>query len=140
MPDVAGIGEIEGPSIEHHLFTAGTGVDWSEESFLRAAERVWTLERALQVRHWARDRKTDETILPYFEQPELYQSPYLDKPYGLDREPFRPVMDEFYTLHGWDREMGWPTRERLRELDMEDVYEPMVGGASRKALTSSVSE
>ena len=133
LPDVKGIGEIEGPSVEYHLFTAGTGVTWSEEEFLRAAERVWTLERALQVRHWARDRRMDETVLPYFERTELYQSRFLDRRYGLDREQFKPVLDEFYTLHGWDTETGWPTRERLRELDMEDVYEPMVDGTFRSS-------
>jgi aldehyde:ferredoxin oxidoreductase len=131
LRDIDGIGDIEGPSIEYHLFAAGTGVAWSEETFVRAAERVCTLERALQVRYWARDRKTDETVLPYFEQTELYQSPFLEKRHGLDREQFKPVMDEFYTLHGWDTERGWPTQERLRELGLEDVYEPMVDGAER---------
>ena len=91
---------------------------------MRAAERVCTIERALQVRHWARDRRMDEMVLPYFEQTELYQSPFLEKRYALDREQFEPVMDEFYALHGWDVESGWPTRERLRELDLEDVYAP----------------
>jgi aldehyde:ferredoxin oxidoreductase len=131
LRDIVGVGEIEGPSIEHHLFAAGTGVPWSEDEFMHAAERVCTLERALQVRHWARDRGTDEMVLPYFEETELYQSPFLEKRYGLDRKQFKPVMDEFYTLHGWDIERGWPTEERLRELDLEDVYEPMVDGATR---------
>jgi aldehyde:ferredoxin oxidoreductase len=131
LHDVESAGEVEGPAIEYHLFAAGTGADWSEEAFVQAAKRVWTMERALQVRHWARDRQTDEMVLPYFEQPELYQSPFMDRRYGLDREQFRPVLDEFYTLHGCDAKTGWPTQERLRELDMEDVYEPMVGGALR---------
>jgi aldehyde:ferredoxin oxidoreductase len=131
LSDIAGVGEIEGPSIEYHLFAAGTGVAWSEEEFDRAAERVCTLERALQVRHWARDRRTDEMVLPYFEQRELYQSPFLAERYGLDREHFKPVLDEFYRLHGWEAENGWPTRQRLRELDMEDAYRPMVSGAVR---------
>ncbi len=132
LHDVAGLGDVEGPAIEHHLFTAGTGVPWSEEEFVRAAERVCALERALQVRYWARDRAVDEMVLPYFEQPELYQSPYLDRRYGLDREQFGRVMDEFYALHGWDVENGWPTRECLRELDLEHVFEPMIAGASRR--------
>jgi aldehyde:ferredoxin oxidoreductase len=131
LRDVEGLGEVEGPSVEYHLFTAGTGVAWPEEAFMRAAERVCTLERALQVRHWARDRMTDEMVLPYFEQTELHQSPFLDKRYGLDREQFAPVVDEFYALHGWDAESGWPTRNRLCELDLEALYEPMIDGASR---------
>ncbi len=98
---------------------------------MQAAERVCTLERALQVRHWARDRRTDEMVLSYFERTEPVQSSFLDRRHGLDREQFRPVVDEFYALHGWDVGSGWPTRERLRELDLEDVHEPMVDGAAR---------
>ena len=131
LHDIEGLGEIEGPSIEYHLFTAGTGVAWSEQEFVRAAERVCTLERALQVRHWARDRSVDEMVLPYFERTELYQSPFLERRHGLDREQFKPVVDEFYALHGWDAERGWPTQQSLRELDLEDVYAPMVDGAAR---------
>jgi hypothetical protein len=131
LSDIEGVGEIEGPSIEYHLFVAGTGTDWSEKEFERAAGRVCTLERALQVRHWGRDRKMDETVLPYFEEPELHQNVYLDRRYSLDREQFKPVLDEFYALHGWDAKSGWPTRACLQALGMADVYESMVQGAAQ---------
>jgi aldehyde:ferredoxin oxidoreductase len=130
LQNVEGIGEIEGPDIEYHLFAAGTGVCWSKKEFEQAAQRVCTMERALQVRHWARDRRVDESVLPYFERPELYQSPFLEKRYALDRARFGPVIDEFYTLHGWDVERGWPTRAHLDALGMPDVYEPMVRGGT----------
>jgi len=129
--DIEGLGDIEGPSVEYHLFVAGTGVAWSEEEFDGAAERVCTLERALQVRHWARGREMDEMILPYFERIEAYRNPLLDKRYGLDRQQFKPVMDEFYALKGWDTKTGWPTQERLRTLGLAEVYEPMVEGAAK---------
>jgi aldehyde:ferredoxin oxidoreductase len=131
LRDIEGVGDIEGPSVEYHLFAAGTGVDWSQASFELAAQRVCALERALQVRHWGRDRSMDEMVLPYFERTELYQNPFLDRRFCLDHEQFEPVLTEFYTLHGWDTKRGWPTRERLRELGLEDVYEPMVDGAAR---------
>lgn len=137
LRNVEGLGEIEGPSVEYHLFTAGTGVAWSEEEFVQAAERVCTLERALQVRYWGRDRSTDERVLPYFERTEPYQNPFLDRRYGLDRELFEPVLDEFYALHRWDTRTGWPTRERLGELGMADLYEPMVDGAARASKVRS---
>jgi hypothetical protein len=128
---IDGVGDIEGPSVEYHLFNAGTGVGWHEKEFEQAAQRVHSLERALQVRHWARRREIDEMVLPFFEQLDSVQNPFLEERYGLDREQFKPVLDEFYTLHGWDPQTGWPTRERLAELVMEDVYEPMVEGAAR---------
>jgi hypothetical protein len=125
------VGDIEGPSVEYHLFTAGTGVDWPEDEFERAAERIVALERALQVRHWGRDRGTDEMVLPYFEQEEALASPFLEKRHGLDRAQFKAVMDQFYALHGWDAESGWPTQERLCELGLGDIYKAMVDGASK---------
>ena len=69
-------------------------------------------------------------VLPYFEQSELYQNPFLDRRHSLDRQQFKPVMDQFYSLHGWAVENGWPTRGRLRELDQENLYRPMVDGAT----------
>jgi len=68
--------------------------------------------------------------LPYFEREEPYCNPFLDTHHALDREQFKPVLDEFYALHGWDIERGWPTQERLRELGLEDAYRPMVEGAA----------
>ena len=65
--DISGIGDTEGLSVEYHLFKAVNGIDWSERAFGQATERIYTLERALQVRHWGRDRQTDEKVLPYFE-------------------------------------------------------------------------
>jgi aldehyde:ferredoxin oxidoreductase len=92
---------------------------------------VYTLERAVQVRHWGRDRKMDETVLPSFEYLENWVNPLLGERHALDREQFEPVMHEFYTLQGWDPSTGWPTRERLAELGIEEVYEPMVEGATQ---------
>ncbi len=125
------IGDIKGTSVEYHLFVAGTGTDWSEEEFELAAARVYTQERALTVRHWARDRKMDEMVLPSFEYPENWVNPLLGKPYALDRQEFGPVMAEYYELQGWDPATGWPTRERLAELGIGEAYEPMVTGATR---------
>jgi aldehyde:ferredoxin oxidoreductase len=125
------IGDIPGPSTEYHLFKAGTGVTWTEDDWERAAERVYSLERALVVRHWARDRKMDELVLPSFEYRENWQNPHLDKRYALDREQFKPVMDEYYALRGWDVETGWPTQEHLQRVGLADVYEPMIEGAAK---------
>ena len=120
---------IDGPSVEYHLFKAGTGTAWTEEEFERAAERVYTLERAVAVRHWGRDRAMDEMVLPSYEYLENWANPELGERYALDREQFRPVMDDYYRHQGWDTETGWPTEERLAALGMDDVHGPMVEGA-----------
>jgi aldehyde:ferredoxin oxidoreductase len=128
QPMVAG---IPGPSIEYNLFAAGTGVDWSEDQFNLAAERVFALERAIQIRHWGRDRAIDEMVLPAFEYPENWPNPLLGECQALDRKAMTPVIDEYYTCLGWDKTTGWPTRERLETLGLGSVYDPMVAGAAR---------
>ncbi|MFH1084315.1 MAG: aldehyde ferredoxin oxidoreductase N-terminal domain-containing protein [Chloroflexota bacterium] len=128
IPVVAG---VAGPSMEHHLFQVGTGVCWDEAEWERAAERVYTLERATQVRHWGRSRKMDETVLPAFEYPENWPSPLLGVRRRLERARFTPVMDEYYRLHGWDAATGWPTPERLAQLGLPDAHAEMVAGAQR---------
>ncbi len=122
--------EFEGQDIEYHLFKLGTGTEWTRGDFEQAAARVYNLERALQVRHWGRDRAMDETVLPYFDQPETFSNPLLEERYSLDRKQFKFVLDEFYILHGWDPETGQPTKERLDTLGLEGVHEKMTAGAS----------
>jgi aldehyde:ferredoxin oxidoreductase len=130
-PDhLARIGDIDGPSVEYHLFKAGTGAKMEEDEFEVAAERIYSQERALTVRHWARDRKMDEMVLPSFEYRENWQNPHLPERYALERDKFVPVMDDYYAVRGWDVRTGWPTREHLERVGLEDVYEPMVAGAA----------
>lgn len=123
--DAEGTGEIEGKDMEGRLFSLGTGTDWDRAAFEQAATRVYNLERALQVRHWNRDRSIDEMVLPYFDQPESFVSPLLGERHGLDRDEFKKVLDKFYALHGWDTETGQPTKQRLDSLGLNGVHEQM---------------
>ena len=125
--DADGQGDIDGKDIEYHLFRLGTGIDWDAAEFERAAARVLNVERALQVRHWGRNRSMDEAVLPYFDQPEGFPNRLLGKRHQLDRKAFKGVLDEFYTLHGWDPETGVPTRKRLVELGPEHVADELSG-------------
>lgn len=33
--------------------------------------------------------------------------------------------EAYYELQGWDREKGWPTRERLEQLGLKEVAEEL---------------
>ncbi len=126
----APLGEIEGPSVDYHLFRTGTGIKWDETEFDRAAERIYTTERALCVRHFSRDRRMDESVYSNYEYLENWPNPLLDERHALDRAQFAPVTDDYYRHLGWDQETGWPTRERMESLDIGDLYQPMVDGAA----------
>ena len=115
-----GQGTVGGKSFEYHLYVAATGVKVSEDELGGCAERIFNLERAIQVRNDNRTRKVDEAIIPYFEAEENLAGPSGRKE-SLDRSEFHRLVDEYYALRGWDRETGWPTREKLLELDLRDV-------------------
>jgi len=101
-------------SIESCLFSAATGVSWTEDELDKAGERIYNLERAILVRS-GRSRRMDETVIPHFKLPDKYDGT------RLDEERFRKLMDEFYGLRGWDQETGIPTRRKLEELGLRDV-------------------
>ncbi len=128
IEDPAG-GLLDGPDVDAHLLRAGTGVDWGPPEFQHAAERAYNLERANVVRHWGRDRHMDERVIPAFEYQENWTSPMTGERHALDRAQFLPLLDEYYRLAGWDAATGWPTRERLEELQLGDVYDEMIAGA-----------
>jgi len=117
-------GTIGGKSFEHHLYVAATGVKVSEEEFRRSAERIFTLERAIQIRNDGRTRDKDVAIIPYFETEENLPGPS-GKKESLDRGEFLRLVDEYYALRGWDRVTGWPTKEKLVKLGLADVAEEL---------------
>jgi aldehyde:ferredoxin oxidoreductase len=116
---------MEGPTYEYNMFRLATGMDISEADFERMAERVFNQERALQVRNWDRSRTTDEQVVPYFEQIENWANPVTGEKTGLDRDAFAALLDEYYQLRGWDPGSGRPTREKLHELDLDDVADDL---------------
>ncbi|MEM2935922.1 MAG: aldehyde ferredoxin oxidoreductase N-terminal domain-containing protein [Candidatus Bathyarchaeia archaeon] len=123
----ARIGDMEGPSFEYNMFAAATGVNMSEKELYEACERIFNLERAIQVRNYGRTRAKDEEIIPYFEEKEQFLGPF-DKYMGLDRQKFLHLLDEYYILRGWDVKTGRPTKEKLRELGLNDVANELEKG------------
>ena len=119
------VGEIEGRHFEWYMAGPVFGEGWTREAFYRIGTRVFTMERAVQIRNWDRTRRTDETVIPYLSQPEPQPSPYTGECMVLDREAFGRLMDEFYDLRGWDRETGWPYRDTWERLGMGDVADEL---------------
>ena len=125
------IGDLEGPDVEAAVLRAGTALDWDTHELERASERVLNLERAIVVRHWGRTRKTDERVLPSFEYDENWVNPEIGTRMKLDRARFKPLLDAYYRLRGWDIDSGWPTAEKLNSLGLDGVHEQMVDGATQ---------
>jgi aldehyde:ferredoxin oxidoreductase len=116
-----------GLDFEYHLFTSATGLDVSPEEFDQACERIFNLERAVQVRLFDRQRADDEQLIPYFEDEEWWENPLIGEKKRLDRDEFLQLLDRYYILRGWDLERGRPTAGKLRQLGLGDVAADLTG-------------
>ena len=43
----------------------------------------------------------------------------------MDEEKYDQMLDEYYDLHGWDRETSFPKRETLEELSLGYVADDL---------------
>jgi len=112
---------VEGQFLEHYLFQAAADLDLTREDLYRVGTRIFTLERLLAIRNWGRSRVTDETILPYLQRPEGTISPYLGQRMVVDPQRFRALLDECYTMRGWDPHTAAPTAETLQALGLAEL-------------------
>lgn len=88
-----------------------TGWDMSKQELIEIGERIYTLERLINVSRGI-NRKSD--ILPY----RVMNEPIPDGPskgWVCSNENLQKMLDEYYTLRGWD-ENGIPTQETLKRL------------------------
>lgn len=99
------------------MFYAATGIKMTEKEIMNVGRRIVTLERCFNVRE-GKSRKDD--ILPY----RLMNEP---APAGAVKgmmnsaQELNKMLNEYYTLHEWDIETGWPTAEVLEKLNLKDV-------------------
>lgn len=104
------------------LYSAATGRDTSVEDLKRLAMKQLNLEKAFNLRHTTFDRTND---LP---TPRDMKEPIPGgKAAGwkMDEAKYNEMLDEYYDLHGWDRETGFPKREALVALGLEDVADDL---------------
>jgi aldehyde:ferredoxin oxidoreductase len=91
----------------------------TEKELDRAGERIWNQLRAIDVAYFGRDRSIDESTLDGF----MY--PGQDDGVMLDRGKFLTILSKYYELSGWDPASGWPMRNKLEALGLEDVADEL---------------
>lgn len=138
--DLAWIGAGGDPTLESRIYSAITGIDMSENGLLEVGERVFNLQRAIQLRLGWGGRRGDQLL------PHLYTSPLkkgsiffnedalVPGPGGkvisklgavVDRAEFDKMLTEYYTLRGWDTATGLPLAATLRKFKLDDVAEDL---------------
>ena len=111
------------PALMAELYSAATGIETSEEELMAMGRRILTLEKCLNVRNGA--TRADDTLpwrIMHEATPDHPGPDGVNSPVELAR-----MLDEYYDLHGWDRETSWPTRETLDGLGLADVAGDFAG-------------
>lgn len=109
------VGDLD---LDLRLLKAVTGLDYTREELGLAADRAFTLERCLLARA-GRDRALEESLASHF------WLPCRDDDTSVDLEEFREMADAYYRERGWDLKDGWPRKETLINLGLEDVAEEL---------------
>ena len=106
----------------HHfatLYSLATGRNFSEHDLMAMGQRVHTLQKMFNVRHGNFGRADD------YPPDRLLNEPATGTQEGerLGREAWDRLLDEYYDIHGWDRETTRPRKETLRGLGLEELVE-----------------
>ncbi|HSW57041.1 MAG TPA: aldehyde ferredoxin oxidoreductase N-terminal domain-containing protein [Dehalococcoidales bacterium] len=124
------------PALESQIYSAITGRETDEAGLLKLGERIYNLQRAIQIRQGWQGRRDDIVLDYYHTRPladgEVFINPdaLMPGPGGtiisrvgsvLEKDKFEELKNEYYRLRGWDVQSGYPTVARLRELGLDDV-------------------
>jgi aldehyde:ferredoxin oxidoreductase len=109
-----------GPNEYAEMLAAVTGIEWTSESFVKAGERIFNLERCFNMREGA--RRKDDTLPTRFLKEPLQVAPPDRK--GLV-VPLDQLLDDFYERRKWDKKTGIPTQAKLKELGLSSVAADM---------------
>jgi aldehyde:ferredoxin oxidoreductase len=94
------------------MMNYATGAGYTPETLLKAAERVYNLERLFLLK--AGFTREDDTLPKRMLEEPLPEGPGKGQVVELDQ-----MLPEYYRLRGWD-ENGVPTAEKLEELGLSE--------------------
>jgi aldehyde:ferredoxin oxidoreductase len=103
------------------LYEKATGMEMSPEAMMEAADRSWTLQRLLNAREGF--SKKDDLIPDQWFQPlesegkKLQMMDYF-RTRPLSREDLYQTLEDYYQERGWDPTTGYPSRKKLKSLDL----------------------
>ena len=105
----------------HHfaeLASSLTGMDLDVDRLMRIGLQVHNLEKAFNTLHGGFTRRDDYPPKRYWTEP-VKSGPYAGE--RIDHEAWERMLDDYYSLHGWDKETGLQTRQALEALDLKSI-------------------
>ena len=99
------------------LIYLNTGMEFTPREIWDVADRAYTMERLFNIREGL-DRSQDNLVDRYFDEPVPLGLPVV-RGRCIDRDKFSLMLDEYYQLHGWDKD-GVPMEETLTKLGLDN--------------------
>ena len=114
-------------ALEEKYFTAVTGEEMSEEELDLAAERIFTLHRALTVKQMGtvNMREEHDRLTGWQFDMDPDKEAFTAGTIKLDRDDFEKGLTMLYEEMGWDPQTGAPTRETLEKLQLKYVADEL---------------
>lgn len=106
------------------IYQAATGIKSSGEDIMKSCERVYNVEQAFNVRVGGFSRRSDRAPSMFFKKP-TDGIKWAGK--TLKKEDIERMLDDYYECRGWDKETTAPKKEKLLELELDDVAEGLYG-------------
>ncbi|MDI6707348.1 MAG: aldehyde ferredoxin oxidoreductase C-terminal domain-containing protein, partial [Bacillota bacterium] len=103
-------------------YNAATGRDLSVTELQDAAMRMLNIEKVFNYIHAGFERKDDYP--PSRDMEEAVPSEPL-KGFKLEKEKWDALLDEYYNMHGWDKETGLPKRCTLEKMGLEHIADDL---------------
>jgi aldehyde:ferredoxin oxidoreductase len=102
------------PQMQVDLVNAACGYDWSIDDLLKCGERAWNLKRLINQRMGltrANDKLPKALLQPYNKGGAAG--------FVIDLES---MLAAYYAARGWDQKTGMPTKEKLSELGLVEMW------------------
>jgi len=107
------------PQMQVDLVNAACGYDWTIEDMMKCGERGWNMKRAINNRMGltaANDKLPKALLEPL--------STGGTEGYVPD---IRAMLEAYYSARGWDEKTGYPMKEKLLALGLDDVAKDLWG-------------
>ena len=114
--------QLSNESMNAELYSAATGNEIAPDELMEVGRRIHNLEKAFNVIHTGWNRQDDYPPGRLMEEP-VKTGPL--KGERLPRDKWDKMLDEYYELHGWNKETSWQTRECLEELGLSEIAQDL---------------
>ncbi|MFZ7133172.1 MAG: aldehyde ferredoxin oxidoreductase family protein [Eubacteriales bacterium] len=104
------------------LLSAATGIEFSKDDIEEITMRQLNVEKAINARFTNFTRKDDLPTLR--DQTEPLKNGKMDG-WKLDMDKYNQMLDQYYILHGWDKETAYPTRSILEKYELGYVADEL---------------